>query len=84
MGQEMFSCKYKLIKRTNTYAWITATATSRMVSSNKTVAVRIDTAGMIGRRAVVAVGVSRTVLQSRRHFPCDQDGLCTLFQPVQD
>lgn len=35
-----------------------ATATSRMVSRSRIVVVRIDTAGMIGRRTVVAVEMS--------------------------
>lgn len=54
----MFSCKYRLRRRTKTYAWIMATATSKMVSRSRISAVRMDTAGIIGSRAVVAVEMS--------------------------
>lgn len=54
----MFSCKYRLNRRTNTYAWIMATAISRMVRRSKTIAVRADTVGIDGSRAMVAVEMS--------------------------
>lgn len=54
----MFSCKYRVSRRTNTYAWIIATATSRIVRRSKIIAVRADTAGRIGRRTITAVEMS--------------------------
>lgn len=54
----MFSCKYRLRRRTKTYAWIMATATSKMVSRSRISVVRMDTVGIIGSKAVVAVEMS--------------------------
>ena len=54
----MFSCKYRLNRRTKTYAWIIATATSRMVRRSRIIAVKAETTGKIGRRAIVAVEMS--------------------------
>ena len=54
----MFSCKYRLNRRTKTYAWIIATAISRMVRRSRISAVKAETTGRIGRRAIVAVEMS--------------------------
>lgn len=53
-----FSCKYKLSRRTNTYAWIIATATSRIVNKNRIVEVNKATVGMMVKRTNAAVAIS--------------------------
>ena len=54
----MFSWRYRLSSSTKTYAWIMATATSRIVSNSKIKRVSSETAGIVEKRAIVAVETS--------------------------
>ena len=50
----VLSCKYRLTRRVNTYAWIRATANSRIVRRRRIINVMVAVGGLIFMSTIVA------------------------------